>query len=115
MKPGAVDVVRIDVSSLIPGETIEEDKMMTVYSAWMFKTSRKQSADMPEIVWFPVMLYTGKLKHMTCYMNLMIGELKQNLEIFMLSPCKEMPFPLSMIVANLGDLCLVFDAHHIPQ
>ncbi|ROT80514.1 Centromere protein L [Penaeus vannamei] len=58
--PNVVDAIYIQVNSLVPGNTVEEDKMMIVYSCWLFKTSHTQSKNIPGVEWFPVMLYTGR-------------------------------------------------------
>ncbi|XP_071524679.1 uncharacterized protein [Panulirus ornatus] len=60
LKPGAVDAVYIHIKSLVPGITADNDRMMTVYSAWMIRSSHTQSGDAPGTEWFPVMLYTGR-------------------------------------------------------
>ncbi|XP_069158121.1 uncharacterized protein [Procambarus clarkii] len=60
LKPGAVDAVRIYITSLLPGLSEEQDKTVTVYSSWMIRTPRIQSTDIPGVEWFPIMLYTGR-------------------------------------------------------
>ncbi|XP_053641695.1 uncharacterized protein [Cherax quadricarinatus] len=60
LKPGAVDAVHIHITSLVPGLTVDQDKTVTVYSSWLFRTSHVQCADIPGIEWFPIMLYTGR-------------------------------------------------------
>lgn len=60
LKPDAVDAVRIEISSLVPGETNDQDRIVIIYRAWMFRTTQKQSSDAPDMEWFPVMLYAGK-------------------------------------------------------
>lgn len=59
--PNVVDAIYIQINSLVPGNTVEEDKMVIVYSSWLFKTSHTQSKNIPGVEWFPVMLYTGMI------------------------------------------------------
>ncbi|XP_042214570.1 centromere protein L-like [Homarus americanus] len=60
LKPGAVDAVHISIATLVPGLTVDEDKTVTVYRSWMFRTSEVQSGDIHGAEWFPIMLYTGR-------------------------------------------------------
>ncbi|XP_045133190.1 uncharacterized protein LOC123517304 isoform X2 [Portunus trituberculatus] len=55
-----VDAVWLEVSSLIPGETEAEDKMVVVYSAWVIHTKHIQSSNLKNVNWLPLMLYTGR-------------------------------------------------------
>nr|XP_045605571.1 uncharacterized protein LOC123762881 isoform X3 [Procambarus clarkii] len=69
LKPGAVDAVRIYITSLLPGLSEEQDKTVTVYSSWMIRTPRIQSTDIPGVEWFPIMLYTDQEVHFTYYIR----------------------------------------------
>ncbi|KAK8403076.1 hypothetical protein O3P69_000950 [Scylla paramamosain] len=55
-----VDAVWLEVSSLVPGETEVEDKMVVVYSAWLIHTKCTQSSNLKNVTWLPLMLYTGR-------------------------------------------------------
>lgn len=58
-KPSVVDAVFLEVTSLVPGDTPEDDKMVTVYGAWLIRTVKIQSSSMGNVEWMPVMLYSG--------------------------------------------------------
>ncbi|KAG0721404.1 hypothetical protein GWK47_046536 [Chionoecetes opilio] len=55
-----VDAVWIEVKSLIPGDTEEEDRMVVVYNAWLIQSNHFQSSNRKNVKWLPVMLYTGR-------------------------------------------------------
>lgn len=61
-KSSVVDAVWLEVTSLFPGDTPGEDKMVVVYSAWLFRTVSVQSSSLENVDWLPVMLYSGNLK-----------------------------------------------------
>lgn len=60
-KSSVVDAVWLEVTSLVPGDTPEEDKVVAVYGAWLIRTVSVQSSSMENVDWLPVMLYSGNL------------------------------------------------------
>lgn len=54
-----VDAVWLEVQSLIPGDTSDQDRMVVVYSAWLIHTKHIQSSNLESVNWLPVMLYSG--------------------------------------------------------
>ncbi|KAK7073724.1 hypothetical protein SK128_023309 [Halocaridina rubra] len=60
LQPDAMDAIRIEVTSLNVGENEAEDEMISVYNAWLFRTTSVQSIPLENSDWFPVMLYHGK-------------------------------------------------------
>ncbi|XP_050737959.1 centromere protein L-like isoform X2 [Eriocheir sinensis] len=59
-KSSVVDAVWLEVTSLFPGDTPGEDKLVVVYSAWLFRTVSVQSSSLENVDWLPVMLYSGR-------------------------------------------------------
>lgn len=55
-----IDAVWLEVTSLVPGDTADQDKMVVVYSAWLIRTTHIQSSRLKNMNWLPVMLYTGR-------------------------------------------------------
>ena len=63
LQPEAVDAVRIEVQSLRLGHTSDEDLMVPVYNAWLFRTSESQTQSSDGMEWFPLMFYSGLYFH----------------------------------------------------